>query len=295
VNPNGAGPASAASNPVTPLTAVAPSVPRSVAAQAATLSARVTWTAPQSDGDSAITGYTVTPYIGSAAQTAVQVGASTTSKTITGLTTGTDYTFKVTATNAVGTGPASTASSAVTPQDTILDFATPATVDASDLNPVEVGVKFKTDFGGSVTGVRFYKAAANTGTHIGSLWSSTGTRLAQATFTNETASGWQQVTFATPVTITAGTTYVASYFAPSGHYSVTSGGFSSAVDNAPLHSIADSVSANGLYAYTSASAFPTSSFGASNYGVDVLFQPAGAPGQVTGVTATPGQASATYK
>ena len=61
------------------------------------------------------------------------------------------------------------------------------------------------------------------------------------------------------MTITAGTTYVASCFAPSGHYSVTSGGFSSAVDNAPLHAIADSTSANGLYAYTSASAFPSSS------------------------------------
>jgi hypothetical protein len=292
LNANGAGPASAQSNAVTPSAPVVPSAPTGVTARPATTSAMVSWSPPNSDGDSAITGYTVTPYIGSAAETAVQVGASTTSKTITGLTTGTAYTFKVTATNAVGTGPASTASSAVTPQDTILDFATPATVDAGDLNAVEVGVKFKTDFGGSVTGIRFYKAAANTGTHIGSLWSSTGTRLAQATFTNETASGWQQVTFATPVTITAGTTYVASYFAPSGHYSVTSGGFSAAVDNAPLHSIADSVSANGLYAYTSASAFPTSSFGASNYGVDVLFQPAGAPGQVTGVAATAGQASA---
>ena len=292
LNANGAGPASAQSNAVTPSAPVVPSAPTGVTARSATTSALVSWSPPNSDGDSAITGYTVTPYIGSAAQTAVQVGASTTSKTITGLTTGTAYTFKVTATNGVGTGPASSASNTVTPQDTILDFTTPATVDAGDLNPVEVGVKFKTDFGGTVTGIRFYKAAANTGTHIGSLWSSTGTRLAQATFTNETASGWQQVTFATPVTITAGTTYVASYFAPSGHYSVTSGGFGSAVDNAPLHSIADSVSANGLYAYTSASAFPTSSFGASNYGVDVLFQPAGAPGQVTGVTATAGQASA---
>jgi N,N-dimethylformamidase beta subunit-like, C-terminal/Domain of unknown function (DUF4082)/Fibronectin type III domain len=292
LNANGAGPASTQSNTVTPSAPVVPSAPIGVTARPATTSALVSWSPPNSDGDSAITGYTVTPYIGSAAQTAVQVSGSTTSKTMTGLTTGTAYTFKVTATNGVGAGPASTASSAVTPQDTILDFATPTTADAGDLNPVEVGVKFKTDFGGSVTGIRFYKASTNTGTHIGSLWSSTGTRLAQATFTNETASGWQHVTFASPVTITAGTTYVASYFAPSGHYSVTGGGFSSAVDNAPLHAIADSVSANGLYAYTSASAFPSSSFGASNYGVDVLFQPAGAPGQVTGVTATAGQASA---
>ena len=86
-----------------------------------------------------------------------------------------------------------------------------------------------------MTGIRFYKAAGNTGTHSGSLWTAGGTRLAQATFQNESASGWQHVTFSSPVAVSANTTYVASYFAPAGHYSVTSGGFSSAVDNPPLH------------------------------------------------------------
>ena len=38
-------------------------------------------------------------------------------------------------------------------------------------------------------------------------------------FTGESASGWQTVTFAAPVAVTAGTTYVASYYAPVGHYS----------------------------------------------------------------------------
>ena len=51
-----------------------------------------------------------------------------------------------------------------------------------------------------------------------------GTQLRQATFAGETASGWQTVKFATPVTVTAGTIYVASYLAPNGHYSVTRGG-----------------------------------------------------------------------
>ncbi len=89
---------------------------------------------------------------------------------------------------------------------------------------------------GSIVGVRFYKATQNTGTHIGSLWDSSGNLLASATFTNETSSGWQQVTFANPVPITAGTTYVAGYFAPNGHYSYTASAFASAgVDNAPLH------------------------------------------------------------
>jgi hypothetical protein len=82
-----------------------------------------------------------------------------------------------------------------------------------------VGLKFTAERFGTVSGIRFYKAATNTGTHIGSLWSASGTLLAQATFTNETASGWQQVNFATPVQISANTTYVVSYLAPNGHYS----------------------------------------------------------------------------
>ena len=47
-----------------------------------------------------------------------------------------------------------------------------------------------------------------------------GTLLARATFTGETATGWQQVVFDAPVPITADTTYVASYFAPNGRYAV---------------------------------------------------------------------------
>jgi hypothetical protein len=285
LNPNGAGPASAASNPVTPLTAVAPSVPRSVGAQAASGTARVTWTAPQSDGDSAITGYTVTPYIGAAAQTPVQAGASATSATVTGLTNGTSYTFKVTATNAAGTSPAGT-SPAVVPQATIFDLATPPNTDSGDGSSVELGVKFKADFNGSITGVRFYKAAANTGTHVGSLWSASGTLLAQATFTGESDSGWQSVTFSSPVSVTAGTTYVASYFAPRGHYAADAGALNVVVDNGPLHTIAAGVSANGVYAYSAASTFPTNSYNATNYWVDVMYA-IPAPGQVTGVTAAP--------
>jgi hypothetical protein len=58
--------------------------------------------------------------------------------------------------------------------------------------------------------------------------------LASATFSRETASGWQEVQFATPVAITANTTYVASYYTPSGFYSVTRPYFTSQVSSPPL-------------------------------------------------------------
>ena len=88
---------------------------------------------------------------------------------------------------------------------------------------------------GYVTGVRFYKGAGNTGAHVGSLWTSTGTRLATVTFTNEAATGWQTATFANPIAISANTVYVISYYAPNGHYASTSAYFASTgVDAGPL-------------------------------------------------------------
>ena len=97
-------------------------------------------------------------------------------------------------------------------QTTLLSAsAVPATVDTGADSPVELGVRFYSEVGGNVKGIRFYKSANNTGSHIGNLWSSSGgTPLATATFANETASGWQQANFATPVPINSFTIYVAS-------------------------------------------------------------------------------------
>jgi hypothetical protein len=141
---------------------------------------------------------------------------------------------------------------------------------------VEVGVKFRSDVAGTVSGIRFYKAAANTGTHVGNLWATNGTRLATATFTNETASGWQQVKFA-PVTIASNTVYVVSYHAVSGHYSEDDNFFASkGVDNPPLHALANGVSGgNGVYAYGSSSAYPNQTYLNANYWVDVVFSKSG--------------------
>ena len=292
VNASGAGPASPQSNAMTPSGPVVPTAPTDVLARPASNSARVSWTAPSGNGDSAVTSYTVTPYLGGAAQDPTQVDASATSATISALDNGRTYTFRVAARNAVGTGPASSASNAIVPRATIFDFATPSVIDAADPSAIEVGMKFRSDIDGSVTGIRFYKAAANTSTHTGSLWTTGGERLAQATFTGESDSGWQTATFGNPVEITADTTYVASYFAPNGHYSVTGGGLASGVDNPPLRALGNAVSPNGVYVYGPSTSFPNSSFNASDYAVDVLFAGAPAPGQVTNVTASAGLASA---
>ena len=190
----------------------------------------------------------------------------------------------------------SAATSTATTADTIFGSSTPTTLDSGDASAVNLGVKFSPSANGWITGVRFYKASANTGTHIGSLYSSTGTLLAQATFTGESASGWQNVSFSQPVAVTAGTTYVASYFAPKGHYSVTTGGLASAVTKAPLTALANSSGGNGLYAYANASAFPTSTYQSDNYYVDVDFVPSTAAstifGSSTPTTLDSGDASA---
>src|SRR5205085_10761482 len=133
---------------------------------------------------------------------------------------------------------------------------------------------FRSDVSGSITGLRFYKSSNNTGTHVGNLWTSNGTLVATATFSNESGSGWQQVNFSSPVAITAGTTYVASYHTNVSHFSIDLNGFAGAgVNNAPLHALADGASGgNGVYSYSSTSTFPTNSYQATNYWVDVVFQ-----------------------
>jgi hypothetical protein len=133
-------------------------------------------------------------------------------------------------------------------------------------------VKFTSTSSGSITGIRFYKGVNNTGTHVGNLWSSSGALLARATFTGETTSGWQQVNFSSPVAITANTVYVASYFSPTGGFAVDRNYFNAALNNPPLQALPDGASGpNAVYNYGSSSAFPTSSYQASNYWVDVVF------------------------
>jgi hypothetical protein len=176
-----------------------------------------------------------------------------------------------------GNGGASTASVSLTvtapPAGAGLFAATdtPAILTVNDPNPVELGVKFTTSTAGEVTALKFYKGPSDTGPHEGSLWTASGTLLATTTFTGETASGWQTANLATPVTLSAGGTYVVSYQS-NGFYTATPDYFTTAITQGPLTAPAsDESGGNGVYSYGPAGSFPTSTYNRTNYWADVVF------------------------
>lgn len=151
----------------------------------------------------------------------------------------------------------------------------PELADSGDSAAIEVGVKFRSHVKGWITGIRFYKARANTGSHIGTLWSQAGVKLASARFMNETESGWQQLTFLRRVAIKPETTYVASYHTDAGHYSADALYFIAGRDNGTLEALQNGVDGgNGVYGYSPRTAFPAKSEKGTNYWVDVQFLPA---------------------
>jgi hypothetical protein len=218
---------------------------------------------------------------GATVPASLSYNASTKVATLTpqsNLAAGTTYTATVSgATDGSGhamSGPVSwsfttLASSGAGPFSLWSPSAAPQTADASDGGSVEVGVRFTPSVSGTITGLRFYKGALNTGAHVADLWSGAGTLLATATFTGETASGWQQVNFSQPVAVTAGATYVASYHTSVGQYAVDHNYFNSAYTSGPLQVPAD----GGVYSYGAAGTFPRYSYAGSNYWVDLVLAP----------------------
>ena len=152
---------------------------------------------------------------------------------------------------------------------TILGTTTPAVPDSGDSSAYELGIRFRSTVNGTITGIRFYKSAANTGTHTGTLWSVDGRTLATGIFTGETATGWQTLTFATPVAINVNTLYVASYHT-AGHYSIDPEGLAvNGLSSSPLFAPpAGTNDGNGVFS-PGASAFPKEAYSSSNYYVDV--------------------------
>ncbi|MFF1385648.1 DUF4082 domain-containing protein [Arthrobacter sp. NPDC058288] len=165
----------------------------------------------------------------------------------------------------------STANPAAT-QQTIFGSLIPEVPAATgDTSSIELGTSFTVSAAGNATGIRFYKGAGNTGTHLGSLWNSAGEKIAQITFTDETPTGWQTATLSAPVPLEPGQTYVVSYLAPNGTYAYTSAFFAQTWTNGVFTAAG---TANGTFRYGSGETVPTNSWNSTNYFVDVVFAPA---------------------
>jgi hypothetical protein len=137
---------------------------------------------------------------------------------------------------------------------------------------LEMGTRIRTDANGWITGVRFFKTAGDPGTHTGTLWSAASAQLATGTYTGESGSGWQTLSFAQPVQVTAGSSYVVSYFSSAGRYGYTTQYFTMDKVYGPLTGLATSATAsNGVWRYGSGGVFPTGDGNSTNYWVDVVF------------------------
>jgi hypothetical protein len=149
--------------------------------------------------------------------------------------------------------------------------------DGSPGQTFELGVQFESNVAGQVTGVLFYKQRGMSSANVGHLWSSNGTLLASATFSNETGSGWQHVSFSNPVSILADTFYTVSYTTGSPLFYYESGYFANGgVTNGNLTApsstdINGTILDNGVYNY--GGDFPIASQYSANFWVDLVFSP----------------------
>lgn len=148
--------------------------------------------------------------------------------------------------------------------------------DSGDNPAITLGVRFRADAAGYVGGVRYYKPNTTSGTRTGYLWSNDcGTQLGSVTFSGDTTAGWHQADFASPIAISADTTYVIGYHATiNSRYAFTSGYFSSSGHyNEPLYAVQDGegYGSNAVYNYESTASCPTSTFGSANYWTEPVF------------------------
>jgi len=135
-NDRGNSAASASSAVIQPLGV--PGQPTSVIGLAGDSQVVVSWTAPEDDGDSAITGYSVHSSPGE--KTCRTTGDRVC--TVSGLTNGVAYSFTVTATNSVGSGPASLASNAATPSSKFVGLTPSRILETRQGRPTTVDGKY---------------------------------------------------------------------------------------------------------------------------------------------------------
>jgi hypothetical protein len=147
-------------------------------------------------------------------------------------------------------------------------------------NGVELGVKFQASRELVIAGVRVYRV--DLGTVTGSLWTADGTRLASATFAPTAMTGWQDLMFSKPITISPGRTYVVSYYSPATKYAFAYGYFRQELTRGPVTALrAVDSDPNGVHCYdagTLCQSFPTRGYRDSTYWVSPVWaNPAGEP------------------
>jgi hypothetical protein len=135
--------------------------------------------------------------------------------------------------------------------------------------PYELGILFSSDADGWITALRYYCCSAgDVNAHAGNLWDPAGTLIGTATFGAGYSLGWKEVALASPVAITAGGLYCASFTSDDKLTGKTSAGFDSERYRPPLHTPITA----GVYNGTPGS-YPTiPGYLNSNYWVDVSFQ-----------------------
>lgn len=154
--------------------------------------------------------------------------------------------------------------------ETIFTTQAPVVTNASDGQNTnyELGTVFTSAVAGNITAIRFWKSSSESGTHTGNIWSLSSPEqpLATVTFTNETASGWQQQNLAVPLAIAANTQYVVSVNTGNTFYVATNSALATPIVNGDLSTV---VGNNGLFGPPGV--FPPKTFQNTNYFRDVVF------------------------
>ena len=159
----------------------------------------------------------------------------------------------------------------------------------NDGSAIEVGLKFKASVAGFVKGIRFYNGASNAGTYTGKLYNSSGTLLGSKDFIGVSTNGWQEITFSSPVQISANTVYVASYYSTAGNYAQSDNYFTTnntGVTTGSLTALGYSDDpANGVFHFPG-EGFPSTAWAGHgpNYWVDVIFSPDNYTYNLTSIT-----------
>lgn len=150
-------------------------------------------------------------------------------------------------------------------------------------NALNLGVKFQTSTQGTMTHCWFYKIAADTGTHVCTVYRVfDGSVVGTVNFADESESGWQDQAFASALNIAADEDYIVTVSHPTGNWTSTVDYFLSTYTNSNLTATTSGTDYAGRYVYGASMAYPTND-SARNYWVDftMSYATAGGPWQCT--------------